>query len=502
MAGCPSAEREGGLDSFFWPSDWSWIVAAVFASRSRSSCARVSLGRVSLSAVSLSVASLSAVLAACTLDNSVHDTDQNAPPPNAWRDSPDPGSVTLFQNPGDNLLSAIVEMEKKDKNAVQVQFNRMLGVALAEAGAYTSAISTYQPFGTALQNEAMFCQNSDLPDAVEELCARLQDDPDDPEDQDFERLVFMNTMQHTPAQTTLARKLLSCLKDAGFQYLAVEALGEDAAALVARGYVSRTQSGPFAREPQMARLLEDGLRLGFDIVNFDVSDHCLTCAYTDEMRDHGEEQARNLVARTLGVDPDAKVFVLAGPRQSYKQPWGPNLPYSTSLANRVWMQTQIEPYAIEQVEIDLPAMPFGASSPSPPSGMYMASGPDNGQCMGQYTPRTENGRPALDTVMVHVPPHTDAQRWDWLHAPAEERRSLTPGCASCTSGQRLLVQAFPGGVDTSDAVPTDQALCAAGVECQLVLPAGPYQVVVWSESARLGSTLVDLSTAAGASVAL
>jgi hypothetical protein len=466
-------------------------MASVFESCSRSAAG---LGRFALS--------LLLVASACTLDNSINDTDQGLSPSNAWRDSPDPVSITLFQNPGDNLLSAIVEMEKKDKDAVLVEYNRMLGTALAEAGAYSSAIDTYQPFGTALQNEAMICQDSDLPDAVEELCDRLQDNPDDPEDQDLERLVFMNTLQHAPAQTTLARKLLSCLKDAGFNYLAVEALAEDAAALKARGRVSRAQSGPFAREPQMARLLEEAMRLGLDIVNYDVSDHCLTCAYTDEIRDHGQEQATNLVARTLGVDPAAKVFVLSGPRQSYKQPWGPNAPYTTSLANRVWTQTEIQPYAIEQVAIDLPSMPFGASSPSPPSGMYMASGPNNGQCMGQYTPRTENGRPALDTVMVHVPPHTDEQRWDWLHAPQDERRSLTPSCPSCPSGQRLLVQAFSAGLDISDRVPTDQALCKAGVECQLVLPPGSYQVVVWSETARVGAAQVDLSATASANVSL
>jgi hypothetical protein len=315
--------------------------------------------------------------------------------------------------------------------------------------------------------------------------------------------VFLSELQHAPSQTVLARKLLGCLKDAGFQYLALEALAEPAAALKGRGHVSRSQSGPLMREPQHARLVDDALKLGFEIVDYDVSDHCETCSYTDEMRDHAEQQATNLVARTLGVDPEAKVFVLAGPRQSYKEPWGAmNQPFTTSLANWVWTQTQIEPYAIDQVEIDLPALPFGASSPTPPSGMYMASGPNNGSCMGQYTPRTENGRGALDAVMVHVPPRSDTARWDWLHAPMEERRSLTPSCAACSSGERLLLQAFPAGIDSSDRVATDQALCAAGSECQMVLPPGTYQVEVWSEETRLGTVQADLTSTTSATIAL
>jgi len=101
-----------------------------------------------------------------------------------------------------------------------------------------------------------------------------------------------------------------------------------------------------------------------------------------------------------------------------------------------------------------------------------------------------------------VPPKTDVRRWDWLHAAAEERRTITATCAACAAGQRLLVQAFPAGIDVADRAPTDQALCQAGTECQLALPAGAYQVVVWSEAARLGSAEVDLSGAMSASVTL
>lgn len=451
----------------------------------------------------LAAGALAALLAAgCTLDNSVNDPDQDTPPPNVFRDSPAAQSVMLWEAPGDNLLQSLAQVEKNDEASVSASYNRMLGVMYAEAGAYRSAVTNYQPFGTVLQRQADPCQSSDLPDAVEELCVRLQDNPDDPEDQDLERLVILSELQHAPSQTVLARKLLGCLKEVGFQYLALEALAEPAAALKARGYVSRTQSGPLMREPQHARLVDDALKLGFEIVDYDVGDHCETCSYTDEMRDHAEQQATTLVSRTLGVDPEAKVFVLAGPRQSYKEPWGPNAPYTTSLGNWVWMQSQIEPYAIDQVEIDLPAMPFGASSPTPPSGMYMASGPNNGQCMGQYTPRTENGRGALDTVMVHVPPRSDTARWDWLHAPEDERRTLTPNCAACSSGQRLLVQAFPAGLDSNDRVATDQALCVAGSECQMVLPPGAYQMVIWSEANQLGAAQVDLSNVTSAAISL
>jgi hypothetical protein len=54
--------------------------------------------------------------------------------------------------------------------------------------------------------------------------------------------------------------------------------------------------------------------------------------------------------------------------------------------------------------------------------------------------------------------------------------------------------------DISDRVASDQALCLAGTPCQLSLPAGDYQVVIWSAVAQLASKQVTL--AAGAPVAV
>jgi hypothetical protein len=442
----------------------------------------------------------------CTLQNKTEDSPQGNAPANIFRNAPSDRSLELWQAPGDNLLSALAEIETNDKTSVLPQYNRILAQVLAETGQYFQALNVFQPFGNALQTQNRNCDSANLPDAVDELCSRFVDNPDDPKDQDLERLVIINQQQNVPSQVTLMRKLLSCGKDLGFKYLAVEDLEEDGAALTARGYVSRSQSGPYTREPQLARLLEDALSLGYQVVDYDVSDHCLTCSYQEDINAHAEQQATNLVAKTIGVDADAKVLVLAGPAQAYKEAWGPlNRPPTTSLANYVWTQTNIEPYAIEQVEIDRPeGVAFGKSPLSTPSGMFIASGPDpdNARCEGSYVPRTENAEPALDAVVVQVPPQSDQSRWDWLHAPDDERRSVTPNCSGCASGQRLLVQAFPAGVDVTDRVPVDQTLCAAGATCQMALPAASYQMVVWSESARVGSMDVDLSASTSANLSL
>src|SRR4051794_4605651 len=155
-----------------------------------------------VSAVSRSLATgaLGALIATgCTLDNSVNDPDQNTPPPNVFRDSPAPQSVAEWEAPADNLLQSLALIEENDANSVLAPYNRILAVMYAELGAYRSAASNFEPFGPVLPRQAGLCQSSNLPDAVDELCERLQDNPDDPEDQDLERLVFLSELQHVPS---------------------------------------------------------------------------------------------------------------------------------------------------------------------------------------------------------------------------------------------------------------------------------------------------------------
>jgi hypothetical protein len=439
----------------------------------------------------------------CTVSNAVNDDPAGNVASNVYMNGPSERSIGLWVDPGENPLSALAEVEASDRDRVLPVDNRVLGELMGEVGAYFSATTIYTPFSEALQAQTMQCEDSILPDAVETLCASITaprradaDSPGGPI-----QLVLVNELEHVAYQRSLMRKLLGCAWDAGFRYLGVEALEEDDAALEARGHVSRSESGEFTREPQMARLLEDGMGLGYDIVSFEVADPCTDCRHVQAITLHAEEQATNLVAKTFAIDAAAKVLVLTTARQAYKRIWGSTQPYITSLGAHLWDQTGIEPYSVEQVAVDRPSLQFGASPPNPPSGMYVASGEVNGRCMGSYGPGSPTGMGTLDAAVIHVPPQSDAQRWDWLHAAADERRSVTPNCASCTPGERLLMQAFPAGIDRADRVPVDQALCAAGEACQLVLPAATYDIVVWSETGAVGISQADLQASDAATIA-
>jgi hypothetical protein len=455
--------------------------------------------------ITRSIPIVAALLAGCTLSNTSQGGTEglNLDP---RTDRPSDRSVELYLNPGENPLAALTEVETEDGD-VLANANVVIGALMSELGAYFSAATLYQPDNALYEDESEQCQGSTLPDAIDVICQNITPPEDDPatEEDESERgvqLLFIDENPRFAQHRVTGRRLLECARAAGFEYLAIEALAEPASALAERGYVSRTASGPALREPQLAGLVEDALELGYTPISLPPDSFCSQCTPAEALSQSAEPKADSLIEQTLDVDPAAKVMVWTGLGQSFEQRWGQR-PFNDSLASFVFEKTGVDPYTFIQRTLD----PSASLGPTPASGIYVATGPDNGSCSGSYSPGSANGLSTHDGVVIHVAPPAgdrggDTARWDWLHAPAESRMSVTAQCASCAAGERLLVQAFPPAVDVADRVPADQALCSAGQACQLVLPAGDYQLVVWSAAARLAATAVTLSAGAPATVTM
>jgi hypothetical protein len=448
---------------------------------------------------------LAALLTGCTLSNT---SEGGAEGLNleSRSDRPSERSVELYLNPGENPLAALTEIETDDGSVLPTA-NVVIGLMMNELGAYFSAATLYQPNNSQYVAESDQCEGSTLPDAIDVICENITPPEDDPETEEDEsnngvQLLFFDEFPTFAQQRVTGRRLLECAREAGFEYFVIEALAEPATALGARGYVSKTASGPALREPQFAGLVEDALALGYTPVSLPPDSFCSECTPAQAFSRSAEPKADSLIQQTLDVDPTAKVLVWTGLGQSFEQKWGPR-PFIDSLASFVFEKTGIDPYTFIQRTLE----PTASLGPTPASGIYLATGPENGSCSGSYSPGSATGLSTHDGTVIHVAPPAgngggDAARWDWLHAPPENRMSVTAECASCVAGERLLVQAFPPGVDTADRVPADQALCTAGVACQLALPAGDYQLVVWSDEAQLTSTQVTLSAGAPATVTM
>lgn len=129
---------------------------------------------------------------------------------------------------------------------------------------------------------------------------------------DDARVVMVNEVHHDASSRLLTLELLPLLYEKGFRYLAAEAFESTDTALSERGYPVDS-SGLYTREPVFAALVREAARLGYTLVPYEIEAHDVveddTLSY-QQRRDYA--QAANLAARTVEIDPEARVLVHAG----------------------------------------------------------------------------------------------------------------------------------------------------------------------------------------------
>jgi hypothetical protein len=425
-------------------------------------------------------------------------TGEEPPPPLPSRPT-DPTVQRYLAAGGNRFADLLAAREESRTLQFSLDVNWISGLLSAELGRYSSAGTEFTPLtrggfeALPLMNQ---CANAALPDAVETFCAQIGEvsaeallaDPTALPPQ----FVFIEDRPNLPAMRVFGQRILQCAKDAGFTHFAVEALQEEATAVGARGYVT-LDSGLYTREPQFARLISESLELGYELVNFVPETWVASTNYEQDVDAYAQAEATDLLGKTVGTDPNAKVLVWTAPRQSRKQEWRTNntAAWHKSLATLIFEQTSREPYALDQLTMQ-PTVALGSP---PASGAFLAGGPTNGRCAGAFFPQSRTGLGALDGIVMHRAATSDVERWAWLSALDAERTTITANCSTCAATSDLLVQAFPAAVDTTNRVPTDQAICRVSSACQFVLPAGNYQFEAWSDSAKLGTQTVELEAA-------
>lgn len=150
------------------------------------------------------------------------------------------------------------------------------------------------------------------------------------------QLVMFNEEHTQPRGRWLVGRLLPTLYKQGFRYLALEALdAADSAGLRQRGYPVAA-SGFYTNEPHFGNLIRRARQLGFHLV-----------AYDAMSADRERDEARNLLAATLGPHPRARVVVLAGHGHINEA--------STAQAMASWVRqlSGIDPLTIEQTQASL-----------------------------------------------------------------------------------------------------------------------------------------------------
>ena len=116
-----------------------------------------------------------------------------------------------------------------------------------------------------------------------------------------EQVVMLNELHWLPKHRILASKLLRPLKEAGYNYFAVEGVFLEKDSLLNENKFPVKSTGYYTNEPYFGLLLRKALKLGYEVV-----------AYDDFDKNNREEAQALNIKKIFDKDPDAKVFVYAG----------------------------------------------------------------------------------------------------------------------------------------------------------------------------------------------
>ncbi len=293
------------------------------------------------------------------------------------------------------------------------------------------------------------------------------------------RIVMINEAHHVPQTRLLTLSLLKPLHDAGFRYLALEALVNNGKNPVAAGYPDM-KTGEYTKEPIMADLVREALRLGYTLVPYETDDDEAMQIATRE-----SGQARNLAA-FLSKHPDAKLLLHAGYAHVAKTD-AVTISGAHTMATELIAKTHVRVLSVDQTELTPVSK---ASQEAIDAQLRMArefsvAGPVVFIQKNGGTPWSS--KPGAYDANVLLPPSPgDVTRPDWMSLGGVRRKVYIDAIEACADQLPCLVTATPAN-EPREAIPADQfvVLIASEARSPLFLRDGVYHLRYTTKSGRL-----------------
>ena len=276
------------------------------------------------------------------------------------------------------------------------------------------------------------------------------------------RLVVFGEEHHLPQTRSLYESLLRVLWRRGYRYLAAETFTDE----VMRPDFKYPdyQTGYYLLDPVFASAVRVAKDMGYKLIAYDTEER----GPSGDASFRDRTQAENIKARTFDLDPQAKLFIMAGrghaSEETAQDGWTPMASVLKRLAGinplTVYAPTMSQRLTSEEED---PLYRFATSRGLVRRPTIFVSR-DEGRLLGSgsfdayiFWPRIkiEDGRP------------------DWMRQALGRKRAQIPSRLWGERGMRL-VQAFREG-DRASAIPVDQVIINEPFDRKvLMLPAGRY----------------------------
>jgi hypothetical protein len=296
-----------------------------------------------------------------------------------------------------------------------------------------------------------------------------------------QQVMMINEEHRTPLHRAFTLQLLPLLYARGFRYFAAETLNNsDAAELNRRGYPTQ-KTGTYSAEPVYGDLIRTALKVGFQVVPYDVDDFDCTPKPDNPLSCQDERergQAQNLYDRILKQDPQAKILVHAGRDHNAES-------REEGFSMMAWHFrdiTKINPFTIDQMHLSERRNP---ADEEPlyryVTGKWKLAEPTVFQSANEDFWKTGTNH---DLKVFHPRAQYENNRPTWLrlgglrkpHRIDFKKLRLTVKRHKFDGQEPILVQAFAAG-ESANAVPVDQIILYPNKEIPvLMLPKGSFRI--------------------------
>jgi hypothetical protein len=152
-----------------------------------------------------------------------------------------------------------------------------------------------------------------------------------------EKLIVINEAHHNARHRVFTQSLLQGLFDNGYRFFGLEALDDT---LINQRKFPVLESGYYTKEPQMANLIVEAIRIGFTVFGYEA-----VAGLNGKERELA--QAEN-IAKLMDKNPNAKFLIHCGYDHVIEGTPG-NKSWEKAMAGRLKEKTGIDPFTIDQV---------------------------------------------------------------------------------------------------------------------------------------------------------
>lgn len=328
---------------------------------------------------------------------------------------------------------------------------------------YKKALETWDKNGSEIKKitkeDSLYFNSFKKQDAKEYIINRSKN----------EKIIIINEAHHNIRHRVFTTSLLQGLYDNGYRFFGLEALCDT---LINKRKFPISESGYYTKEPQMANLLVEAIKIGFTLFEYEPRDWA-----NGKEREIG--QAEN-ISKLILENPNSKFLIHCGwdhviegtPR---------NKSWEKAMAGRLKEKTNIDPFTIDQVAYS----EKGDIKYASPYNLIVNS--ENSIIMVNESGKTFNGSETNDQTdcrIIHPITTFINNRPNWLYL--EGKRKFYTISKSKISEYPILVFAYRKDEYEQNGVPVDLIeILSEEDKTNLVLEKGNYKIIIKNKEYKI-----------------